>query len=41
MNLNRFNKYKKTGKAQEIIKKNKELWMYTRVSSKEQTKKEI
>jgi site-specific DNA recombinase len=39
MNLNRFNKYKKTGKAQEKIKKNKELWMYTRVSSKEQTKK--
>ncbi|WP_424493177.1 recombinase family protein [Salinimicrobium sp. GXAS 041] len=39
MNLNKFNKYKKAGKTQEIIKKSKELWMYTRVSSKEQTKK--
>ncbi len=39
MNLNKFNKYKKSGKAQQLINKNKELWMYTRVSSKEQTKK--
>ncbi len=39
MNLNKFNKYKKVGKVQEITNKNKELWMYTRVSSKEQTKK--
>ncbi len=38
MNLKKFDKYKKMGKTQAIAK-NKDLWMYTRVSSKEQTKK--
>ncbi|UJH90926.1 hypothetical protein LZ575_19900 [Antarcticibacterium sp. 1MA-6-2] len=40
MNLKKFNKFKKTGKAQ-VVTRNKDLWMYTRVSSKEQTKKSI
>ena len=38
MNLKKFDKFKKTGKAQ-VITKNQDLWMYTRVSTKEQTKK--
>jgi site-specific DNA recombinase len=38
MKLDKFKKFKKPGKIQ-IIKNNKELWMYTRVSSKEQIKK--
>ncbi len=39
MDLKKFYRYKKLGKTQEITNKSKELWMYTRVSSKEQTKK--
>ncbi|WP_425595425.1 recombinase family protein [Salegentibacter mishustinae] len=39
MNLNKYNRFKKAGKIQEYNARNKDLWMYTRVSSKEQTKK--
>ncbi|MDR5591893.1 recombinase family protein [Christiangramia sp. SM2212] len=38
MDLNKFYRYKKNGKVQ-ALSKSKEIWMYTRVSSKEQTKK--
>ena len=37
MNLNKFNKFKKVGKIQEMNLQSKTLWGYTRVSSKDQT----